>query len=739
MRVLRALLLAAVSAFAGTLPLRAQSGGQSIQSLFLGQRLCGDTRDICFAPVALAQHRYLHVIVHSVPTDTDWRVQAASACGDPMQDIGGGVPVPDSGYLESVIDLASLSPSLAGHPACFAFRGHAHYYVNYYAAYLDDSSEPDAEIVYPGYQNLAGRPDLPDLDIMYIHRDPVYAYDAVRNEPNPGDSVSFIAHILNAGGLTSASAPYEWLLDGREVQSGTLEAVPASSETTLTLPWNWSSSPHTLELRLLPAEPEISAANDTLTIRTDALTLGYWIERSAWKYFLDRQWQYCVPLACAGSDSFPDWLQRQVSVWNAMFARSGYAFPNYTTVADRVRVDEIAVVPDGSLPLHGGFPTNTPDVTDHSVDLQWGLPAEGVEHTYKDGFDGPFDVDLGLLEELGHARSLADLYRFDLQLDGNSAIDVRDAAGRPAFDASSPFDRTRPLHAFYSDAAAPYLYADASNDIMSCACARYYSPYDAMILNRIRGRRARCGNYNSPCNLGEWYVDLPAVTRIRVLDSRGRPVAGGTPVHLFFDSGTGFTAHRFVQGDGAALVTIGDEFERPQDPFRAGGSTDRLGHNLLLLEVTTAARDAFCFLEPTTLNIADWIGYADAHHPAVLTLDLRRIRRNACNLILPPARVNDPFATSPSRSEAITAATGHRHTVTVTLRADTTPGLPMHGRVVRVVGRDGRLLGHGTTNANGTVQLRVGQQPFQVIDVTDNGLVIPLVAAGHRVQAGRRL
>jgi len=725
MRSIRAVCIGAIFGLACLVPARAQTPASAVQSLFLGQRLCGDTRDICYVTARSTLHRYLHVIVHSVPTDTDWQVQAAPTCGGPWRDIAGGTPVHDSGYAETVVDLAVGESSLQEQPSCYAFRGREHYYVNFYAAYLDDNPQADAESVYPGYQHLAGRPDLPDLDVEYIHRSPAYAYDAPHNQPLPGEMVTFTAHVLNAGGLAAAPAPYEWRIDGHVAVSGSLDgSLAPGAETTLSLPWKWDPRPHTLQLRFHPSGQEISVANDVLSIRTDGLALGYWIEHSAWKYFLDRQWQYCVPLSCVGSDSFPDWLQRQIRVWNGMLGDAAYAYPSRTTVADRVRVDEIVVVPDGALPLHGSRATNSPDLDDHTVDLEWGLPAAGAEHVYRDGNDGAFNVDLGVLHELSHARSLADLYRFDLALDGHSTVDVRDQAGRPVFDPSNPFDQSVPLHAFYSDAGAPYLYADAENDLMSCGCTGYYSAYNALLLNRLRGRRARCGNANPPCNLGDWFTDVPPVARIRLVDGRSGSLAAGTRVRLFFDSGQGYNDHRFTQSDSMSVTVDSGIVRLPHDPFRTAGEVSRAGHNLLLLEVAGPARDTFCFIEPSALNLAFWMGYQDSSHPALLTLDVARIQRNSCNLSMPRARINDPFATSPWQSHVRILDLNGGREVTVVLRDAASPAHAMRGRLVQVLGQAGRVLVQGVTGVDGTVRLRASAAPRQVVDVTDNNLLI---------------
>ncbi|HEX6507400.1 MAG TPA: CARDB domain-containing protein, partial [Chloroflexota bacterium] len=609
----------------------AQSAAPAVQTLFLGDRRCGDNPTDCAFPATQPQHRYLHVTLHDHPGDRSWAVWIGQACDGVMQEAQGALPLDSSGYEEVVIDLSAYRGTQAwlGAPLCYLFRGGFGEATTYYAAYFDDIAPSDGSVVFPFYDRLGGRPDFTDLDVTYIHQDPSYAFDARPNRPQPGQRVTYTAHLRNAGGNTVGSFPYSWMVDGHVVSNGTFAGrLPSGSETTLTFSWRWSDAPHILKFQAVPTEQQLSIANDSLTIRTDAITLGYWVERSAYTYFQDRQLEYCAREGCPGSDSFEDWLQRQVSAWNQLFRSASYPGISPGGISTRVRVDKVVIVPDGSLPLRGGLATNDPDKSDHTVDLEWGLPASGVEKGYSLTGPGPFRIEWALLEELGHARSLADLYRYDIPMNSPSRIDVQGADGRPVFDPANPYDPSNQLRAFAGTDGGFFIYQNAERDLMSCVCSPFYGPYDALILNRLRNSRALCGNANPPCNIGDWFGDIPSINRLRLLDSRGNALPAGTIVRAFYDTGLDFTMHHFTQAQSSIYAAHHGEVTLGPDPFRTGGSTDRGNHNLLLLEVHAPGVDRFCFQEPTDFNMAYWEGYRDASHPAIYTLRLGRQTEN---------------------------------------------------------------------------------------------------------------
>jgi hypothetical protein len=599
----------------------------------------------------------------------------------------------------------------------------------YYAAYFDDNRTADAAVVYPMYEYLGGRPDLADLDVTYIHRNPSYAYDAVPNTPRVGQAVTYDAHVVNQGGRLISTFAYRWRLDGKELRAGEYAtSLPAFGEATLSLTLPWTAVDHRLEFQASTSDSELSTQNNSLSIDTNAITLGLWVERSAYLYFRDYQQRFCAVQGCVGSDSLEDWLQREVYAWNVLFKRAAYPGLTPHGVTTRVRVDKIVVVPDGALPIHGGIASDDPDRQDHSVDLQWGLPAQNVEQAYPLTSAGPFRIDWALLHELGHARSLADMYRFDFPVDSPSRIDITAVNGRPAYNAGDPFGVSNSLRGFAGSDGGTLVYQNVERDLMSCVCSDFYSPYSALVLNRLGNRPALCGNFNPPCNIGDWYLDMPPKNLLRVLTASGKKPDGPVTVRVFYDSGVGYGTHQFTATDSTTWRNVGDDFLLPPDPFRSRGSVDQAGHNLLLIEVTTTNVDQFCFQEPTDLNMAYWEGHVDPGHPAVFTLRLGRTMQNACNLSLPPALVNEPFATSAVLSSASLGPVvlgGHSRFRLATIKLLDPSRVPMHARRLVVRDERGLTVAQGTTDSNGIYQVKVSATTSSIMidDVTDNHIM----------------
>lgn len=710
---------------------RAHAAPMTLQTLFEGDRTCGDNPTDCPFPSTTATHRFLHIVVHDAPGDKNWGVWVGSTCDTATEEAYGALPVQASGFVEAVVDLQTgHSENWQGKPLCFLFRGGFGRASTYYAAYLDDTAGSDAQVVFPNYEFMGGRPDMADLDVAYIHRDPTYAFDGTPNAPTVGQSMTYVAHVINQGGLSVSSFQYRWLLDGKLLATGQRPSgVAPFGEATESLTLPFTLADHRLAFRVNTQDRELSTGNNGLSIDTNAITLGFWVERSAYNYFRAYQARFCALQGCAGSDSFEDWLQRQIRAWNVMFRRAKYPDLAPHGIVTRVRVDKIVIVPDDSLPLDGGIASDSPKRKDHSVDLEWGMPSNGVSSAYALNTPGPFRIDWALLHELGHARSLADLYRFDFPVDSPSQIDVRATNGEPAYNTPDPFGTGSPIRGFAGSDGGTLVYQNMERDLMSCVCSDFYSSYSALVLNRLGNRRALCGNFNAPCNIGDWYRDIPARNLLRVMSASGQKVAGSVTLRLFYDSGVGYGTHRFTQADSTVLTAKDGEFTLPTDPFRSGGSSDQAGHNLLLLEVTAPGVDRFCFQEPTDLNVAYWTGYVNASHPAVFTLRLDHIWQNSCRLLRPAALVNEPFETSASRSSVTIGPQMRAARVVyrlVTVRLEDAASVAMHARSLVIRDGAGHTIGQGTTAQDGSFTARVPSsvRSVNVDDVTDNHLIL---------------
>ncbi len=102
-------------------------------------------------------------------------------------------------------------------------------------------------------------PEGVDLDVTFISRDPKYnrywldypggtghkpvLYPGTENDkrwPNPGELVTFTAHIINKGTVASGPFKYTWYIDGVEVETGTLASLPPQQEAVTTYQWAWA-------------------------------------------------------------------------------------------------------------------------------------------------------------------------------------------------------------------------------------------------------------------------------------------------------------------------------------------------------------------------------------------------------------------------------------------------------------------------------------------------------------------
>jgi uncharacterized repeat protein (TIGR01451 family) len=56
-----------------------------------------------------------------------------------------------------------------------------------------------------------------DLDVTYISRTPRYDWDAVKQWPAVGETVTFTAQVINKGTNSSGNFSYQWILDGQTI------------------------------------------------------------------------------------------------------------------------------------------------------------------------------------------------------------------------------------------------------------------------------------------------------------------------------------------------------------------------------------------------------------------------------------------------------------------------------------------------------------------------------------------
>lgn len=512
---------------------------------------------------------------------------------------------------------------------------------------------------------------LPDLNVASIGRSPRYDYDQSQNQPLPGERVAFSGRVANRGSADTGRFSYEWRIDGERVSSGAFPNLAPGEMVEISMDWVWQSGAHTVSLALDPEDlvREVSQANNRVEDRTDALALGLWVEQSVYDWFNLHQ----VELGLGGV-SWDDWAQRQVRVWNQMFAQTVYPLTPQG-VLDRVRLDKVVVVPDGSLP--GDYPSNFPAIGDKTVDLQWGFPCELVgecerraaQNAYYLASPEALNIEYSLIHELSHARYLDDLYGLNVASDVVYLTDGVDEAGAtlnvnqavegiqlftpPIYLAaagelvicmntsgSSFIDcergaqgtRARPHPAGRAVNRATVRLQDGQGNLVMGSKAmpligwndhlyynRYpldvmsggvvYQEHSAYALNRIAGLRPVCGNYNSPCNLGEYQNDVPE-QNVLAVKKNGLP-ASGASVEVYRARQFPYAYYGKIFHGPPDRVLTGDErgeVELGAFPFSSDASQSNAWNRVLLLKITYQGLSSYQFFDITQTNLAYWMG-----------------------------------------------------------------------------------------------------------------------------------
>lgn len=448
-----------------------------------------------------------------------------------------------------------------------------------------------------------------DLTIGWIARLPRLNY--IWASPNPkvdgwpqvGQLVIWQAIVKNWTTTDLAGVKYLWLWDGSPVDSGSVN-LPAGDTASVNFANPWSFDRHVLTLSIDPDNQvaEEEERNNQLSIFTDAISVGFYVEQSLYDYFHQYQKQLRVHANC-----WEDWAQRHIRRWNQMFAAA--IFPDTPQgVLDRIRIDQITVVPDGALPLAGGeLPTNFPNLRDRTVDLQWGFPAslldgDGYKNHTSAMDNNPFYFEGSLLHELGHARYLIDLYGFNVHDNGRGNTVAAKENGR--LIVGTPY---LPL---MGDAVHYTPFKGLMNGEYS-----FIDAYSAVALNLIAGHRATQGNYNSPGNIGIFMNDLPQQNILLIQDDNGRPL-DYAEVKIYQATGNAGQWYGKFFDDQPDLSLSTDENGEAvvgRCPFDADGTIEHdygKSNAVVLLRVAHNGRVGYTFLESTQFNMEYWRGHS---------------------------------------------------------------------------------------------------------------------------------
>lgn len=204
----------------------------------------------------------------------------------------------------------------------------------------------------------------PDWDVTHVERQPRLDLADPKAALQVGQSVYWFAHVRNYGTADAPAVSLEWRVDGKTIHTDRLPKLERFGQTEAILRMTWDGLPHRVEFVVDPPGEvaEASEDNNKLAFSTHARPLGLWVEDSTLQYFHRHQRALGI-----GSNSWEDWAQRQVRIWNEAAVKQGDPFG--------WRIDRIQVVGDGMLPMAGGSPIAEPDRRDTTVAAQLGFPA----------------------------------------------------------------------------------------------------------------------------------------------------------------------------------------------------------------------------------------------------------------------------------------------------------------------------------------------------------------------------
>ncbi|MCX6030049.1 MAG: 6-bladed beta-propeller [Chloroflexi bacterium] len=466
-----------------------------------------------------------------------------------------------------------------------------------------------------GVTPKASPPAGVDLDVTFINRAPLYKAYCVeypwdvpnqpgipflcpdtendRRWPEPGEIVTFTAHIINKGTVASPPFDFAWYIDGAEVARGTLPSLASAAEVTTIYRWPWAHglSPdgqralgeHTVRFTADPADAvaETFESNNALEDRTDAMSFSIYLPPDVYD-------AYDVPADPRWPWSAEDWLQKQIATMNAAFANSIYPVtPQGATV--RVRINTIGVTathpgPDGA---HDGSWYLTDDVR-----------CDGCGY-----YDAATDIDWGLVHELSHQGAIIDMYAIGVYAANVTVLNKDGLPANVGFGWNNGGLMGGGDTAPHND---PHLY-----DSHSAGGASTFSGY-------------RNGYF------GAYLFDIPLDNYVRVLDSTGNPAPGVT-VALYQRTGPWDpTGHMEVDNipEISGITDANGVFRLPNRSANGGtvtanghvmhdnpfGVVDIIGNQgLFLMRLATDGHEEFHWLDITQFNLAYWSGDTISH------------------------------------------------------------------------------------------------------------------------------
>lgn len=398
--------------------------------------------------------------------------------------------------------------------------------------------------------------------------------------PEPGATVTWVAHVLNRGDDPADQVRFRWLLDGVVADSGRVDLPPGDTEVRWR--WPWTFDRHEISFRIDPGTAiDARLEDDSATVVSNALSVGFWIHRSIYAWML-----------LSDHHGFERQAQKWLVDWNALLARDSWP-SSPQGVLDRLRLDRVVVLPDGAA-----YPT------DVDTDLVW---------FFRTGSTDPRFLNVGsteaqrtdetiVLHELLHQRGAVDLYAYEVQHDSPNGSHVgivengELVAGTPAMPLLS--DGVTVFKPTLDGLMGRLIYLPDAR----------ITEHTAYSLNLHAGLRTPRWNDATGQHDGfahGWYANwIPDTTLVRLLTTSGEPVANAH-VEIFLDHDTFFYQDLYLAGPDREVDADEDGvFRLPADILDGTYTIDVEPKSwTLILRVTTLQGRRYVFLPGYELNL----------------------------------------------------------------------------------------------------------------------------------------
>lgn len=448
------------------------------------------------------------------------------------------------------------------------------------------------------------RPNKPDLTVTFIERLPryrgvKYTYEHIENDPelgtgdllppkpedsdhkrwpDPGDTVTFIAHVKNAGATNTLPFDWYWTIDGKETASGvTVSGLAPGAERAFTTKWTWADGDHyvAFDVNRRRLDNEITRKNNVIVDQINGLAFHFFVEQGLADWFTTVQ-------NGKGSYCWEDWAQMQVQEMNRTF-RSDIHPTTPEGITLRVRLDRIFVISNGwgdpegmhtpgvVVPVNCNAPELRPwwEKTNEALNVEvynnsntgcdgvWGFttgylkpdPDHGGSNAYERLPHWIIGPEWSLLHELGHQLGLHDYYLTPVNKDQNLA------APGVGFKGTKDY-RSQMMH------SGNYAHDDnigKGKGRWDCNY-RFWEEGAANALSKDRERRR---------GMFGWFIDkAPTVNTVIFIREDGTPIKDAA-VSFYRPKGMGYTNPQIPEKP--AITGVTDKkgrWEFPEKPFK---------------------------------------------------------------------------------------------------------------------------------------------------------------------------